>query len=76
MTQINTRGEGGGSKMVRKFNTYFLNGLLGKNLKSIYLFQLLIVFSCFCISDFLTIDLGRLNYCLTVSWAVNCRLIN
>jgi hypothetical protein len=26
MTQINTRGEGGGSKMVRKFNTYFLNG--------------------------------------------------
>jgi hypothetical protein len=30
MTQINTRGEGGGSKMVRKFNTYFLNGPLSQ----------------------------------------------
>ncbi len=28
MTQIDTRGEGGGSKMDQKFNTYFLNGPL------------------------------------------------
>jgi hypothetical protein len=29
MTQINTRGEGGGSKMFQKINTYLLNGPLG-----------------------------------------------
>ncbi len=28
MTQIDTRGEGGGSKIVQKFNTYFINGPL------------------------------------------------
>jgi hypothetical protein len=28
MSQIVTRGEGGGSKKVQKFNTYFLNGLI------------------------------------------------